>query len=192
MQRWLSLAAICLALGALLGFTQWQTAPAITANRQAQALAELRRLLAPLPIATATAEHAQATLTNSGFWPMCHQVTVAQAVAKGYGGPITLYLRYQPGECTTLGCAPPQIKRLHVIQHTETPGIGDFFERRQPQWLAQVAKQLALGEVGTIDAVTGATITANAIVAAVRANATSVSAVPFATQTCHSELEPNA
>ncbi len=191
MKRWLSITGICVALGLLLGFTQWQTAPAIQANRQAQALATLRQLVAPQSIATAQITSARQGLGNGGFWPMCVDTLVAQTTATGYGGPINLLIRYSAGTCINDQCDAPSITRVLVVQHSETPGIGDFFERQRPYWLQQLQQlkptlpgQPAANQDAAIDAVSGATITANALINTVRANVTAASAIQFSEQPC--------
>ncbi len=184
MKRWLSVAGICLALGALLGYTHWQTSPAIAANRQAEALAALRELVDPLPIPAAQISAAQDALAGGGFWPMCSSTTVAQIDAKGYGGPISLLISYQAGQCKDDSCNATTIDKVMVVKHAETPGIGDFFERRYPTWLASLAQLMPPDTAQAVDAIAGATITVNALANAVRANATMATAVPFASQPC--------
>lgn len=67
---------------------------------------------------------------------------------------------------------------VQVLQHRETPGLGDAFERREPQWLQQFAgrslsdppqqRWTVRRDGGDFDQFTGATITPRAIVKGVR------------------------
>jgi len=87
----------------------------------------------------------------------------------GYRGPIELLVAIAP-DGTLIG--------VRVLHHDETPGLGDFFEKRDPRWLDRF-RGLSLSnppqqrwsvkrDGGDFDAFTGATITPRAIVTAVR------------------------
>jgi electron transport complex protein RnfG len=87
----------------------------------------------------------------------------------GYRGPIELLVAIAH-DGTLLG--------VQVIRHDETPGLGDAFEKREPDWLPRF-RGLSLSnppqqrwavrkDGGDFDAFTGATITPRAIVKAVR------------------------
>ena len=87
----------------------------------------------------------------------------------GYRGPIELLVAIT-NDGTLLG--------VQVIRHNETPGLGDAFEKREPNWLPHF-RGLSLSnppqqhwavrkDGGDFDAFTGATITPRAIVKAVR------------------------
>lgn len=92
-----------------------------------------------------------------------------RTVAPGYRGPIELLVAIDC-EGTLLG--------VRVLRHDETPGLGDAFEKREPQWLERF-RGLSLShppqqrwsvehDGGDFDTLTGATITSRAIVTAVR------------------------
>jgi len=92
-----------------------------------------------------------------------------RTVAPGYRGPIELLV--------ALDCDGTLIG-VRVLRHEETPGLGDAFEKREPQWLERFPG-LSLSDPpqqrwtvkrdgGDFDALTGATITSRAIVTAVR------------------------
>ena len=66
------------------------------------------------------------------------------------GGDIELLLASRPG----------QLKGLRVVRHEETPGLADFIES---DWIRQFESRPPL----SVDTVTGATITSNAIKRAV-------------------------
>jgi len=67
---------------------------------------------------------------------------------------------------------------VQVLSHNETPGLGDAFERREPEWLERFRgrsledppqrRWAVRKDGGEFDQFTGATITARAIVKAVR------------------------
>lgn len=87
----------------------------------------------------------------------------------GYRGPIELLVAIAH-DGTLIG--------VQVIAHQETPGLGDAFERRQPQWLdsfrgrslsdPQQSRWTVRKDGGDFDQFTGATITPRAIVKQVR------------------------
>ncbi|MFU8796994.1 MAG: RnfABCDGE type electron transport complex subunit G [Dehalococcoidia bacterium] len=87
------------------------------------------------------------------------------AVGKGYGGDISILVGLED-EAT--------IRGITVISHTETPGLGskiteDFFTA---QFLSTGVDDVALRrDGGQIDSITGATISARAVVEAVRITA---------------------
>lgn len=87
----------------------------------------------------------------------------------GYRGPIELLVAIAR-DGTLIG--------VQVIHHNETPGLGDAFEKREPDWLPRFRglslsnppqqKWTVRRDGGDFDAFTGATITPRAIVKAVR------------------------
>ncbi|HSN70432.1 MAG TPA: electron transport complex subunit RsxG [Steroidobacteraceae bacterium] len=87
----------------------------------------------------------------------------------GYGGPIALMIAIR-SDGTLAG--------VSVLEHRETPGLGDLFEPRRSNWLETFVGR-SLGDPpaddwavrkdgGAFDQFTGATITPRAIVNAVR------------------------
>lgn len=87
----------------------------------------------------------------------------------GYRGPIELLIAIEH-DGTLLG--------VQVLQHNETPGLGDAFERRRPDWLDRFRgssladppqnRWTVRKDGGDFDQFTGATITPRAIVKQVR------------------------
>jgi len=84
----------------------------------------------------------------------------------GYNGPIRMLL----------GIAPDgRIMRARVLRHRETPGLGDAIETEKSDWIRQFdGKSLGAPPVwalkadnGSFDALTGATVTPRAVVAAI-------------------------
>lgn len=87
----------------------------------------------------------------------------------GYNGNIRLLLAIQPDG---------KLAGVRVMEHHETPGLGDLIESKKSDWIAQFSGHSltdppALGwrvkrDGGAIDQLTGATITSRAVVAAVQ------------------------
>jgi electron transport complex protein RnfG len=95
---------------------------------------------------------------------------ILQAVAPvGYRGPITLRIAI---------AYDGTVLRVQVLEHQETPGLGDVFELPPQRWLASfrgrslasppTARWSVRKDGGDFDQFTGATITPRAIVNAVR------------------------
>ena len=61
----------------------------------------------------------------------------------------------------------PQIGRLQVVRHQETPGISDFLRTPESGWLAGLQSRNH-AELSRIDTVSGATITSSALLAHLR------------------------
>lgn len=86
----------------------------------------------------------------------------------GYSGPIRLLVAIEPGGT---------VLAARVLQHKETPGLGDFIETRKSDWITRfTAKSLQAPapagwrvrkDGGEFDQYTGATVTSRAVVAAV-------------------------
>ena len=88
----------------------------------------------------------------------------------GYSGPVRLYIAVTP-DGRLLG--------VRVIEHQETPGLGDAIEEQRSGWIRQFdgrsledpppARWKVRKDGGDFDQFTGATVTPRAVVAAVRA-----------------------
>jgi electron transport complex protein RnfG len=86
----------------------------------------------------------------------------------GYSGPIRLLVAIEPGG---------KVLAARVMQHKETPGLGDFIETRKSDWITRfTGKSLQAPapagwrvrkDGGEFDQYTGATVTSRAMVAAV-------------------------
>lgn len=72
-------------------------------------------------------------------------------VAEGHGGPLEVSVTTKDNKITN----------VKILKHTESPNVGDYVMKFIP---AQIVKQQTLG----VDAVSGATVTSNGILAAVR------------------------
>lgn len=87
----------------------------------------------------------------------------------GYAGPIRLLVAVDPAG---------RLLATRAIDHSETPGIGDFVDRRDGGWLDQFAGRSLAGpdaarwqlasDDGDFDAVAGATVTSRAVVGGLR------------------------
>lgn len=90
---------------------------------------------------------------------------VVDAVAQGYAGPIRLIVgvRYDGS-----------VTGVRIVEHAETPGLGDVFATDRGAWLATFrgrgsdTRWAVAKDGGDFDQFAGATITPRAIVAAVR------------------------
>ena len=190
MKTWLSLLAICILLGGLLSGTHRLTKPTIEANRSAAERALLVAEVAPQGLP-------ERLSWQGGYLPICEQLTLESLTTPGYGGPMTLLISYHREPCNPdqSQCQQPSLRSLKVSQHAETPGIGDFFETTRPQWLQQLeGVQLSQAQTPTLpqlDAVSGATITANALRNGVLAALTVGSAIPFTAEPCDPGYPPS-
>ena len=86
----------------------------------------------------------------------------------GYSGPIRLLVAIEPGGT---------VLAARVLQHKETPGLGDFIETRKSDWIARFTGRSPQSPApagwrvrkdgGEFDQYTGATVTSRAIAGAV-------------------------
>ena len=94
---------------------------------------------------------------------------VGSVAPNGYSGAIRLLTSVtQSGE----------IRRVHVLEHHETPGLGDKIERKKSTWIDRFTGQSLQGDKdprwavkkdgGMFDSFTGATITPRAVVGGVK------------------------
>ena len=83
------------------------------------------------------------------------------STSSGYNGKITMWV-------ATDGAG--KIRGVRVIEHTETPGIGDLIERPVSDWIEQFSgMSLENSWNDDVDYVSGATITTRAVAKAVHA-----------------------
>lgn len=149
------LVVICSIVGLLLGAVSNLTLPVITANREAEAWATYSALIpdAPdfaalpcdVPGVTACMEAAE----GKGY--------VVTAQSKGYSGPVPMGVAFGPDGTITSVVGMP---------NTETPGLGTKVTDQEfsSQFVGRAAEPLAIDD---IDAITGATISSKAALAAV-------------------------
>lgn len=159
-----------------------RAAPQIEASRRARLLAELTVVLGGVaydndPLAD-TVPASDAELLGTGETLLAHRVRLrGQPVAvllnvvapDGYSGAIRLLVAIDP-EGRVLGA--------RVLEHRETPGLGDFIESRRSGWIGQftgrslgdppASRWQARKDGGDFDHFTGATVTSRAVVRAIR------------------------
>ncbi len=178
----LPLTLLALVLALLLASLAQLTAPRISANVQHHAQRQLAELL-QVPVAQLAAQ----PVPTSYPLRVCvgaEQRLVSQHRAKGYAGDIQYLLASSNG----------RILGIAILQHQETPGLGDRIEPAKSNWLQQF---LALPapttaddwrlrrDAGPVDGISGATITARALTASI---AGALLAVPATTHDCDLQL----
>lgn len=94
---------------------------------------------------------------------------VAITSPDGYSGPIRLLVGIHPGG---------RVAAVRVVEHRETPGLGDGIEARRSDWIRQFSgtrpddppadRWRPDRRDGDFDTLTGATITSSAVIRAVR------------------------
>ena len=157
----LALVAIALVCATLLAGTRALTAPHISANHAMAAQQELHALLG---------REVGSIPENwiDGLWQRCDGSLIVRAQVPGYAGPIELLAALS-------GNPPERLSGVRITRHQETPGIADFLNRPEAGWLAALSDS-AVSELKATDAVTGATITSKAVLAALLGATTRASA----------------
>lgn len=149
----LSIAAIAGICAGLLALTQQLTGDRIENNIHERELRQITEL-------TGTPPPASSTWTGE-VWNMCNDTVLVRADAAGYGGTVSLLVAMKQES---------QQHRLHglrVASHQETPGLADFLGQPDGGWLGELRGRNESG-IGSVDTVTGATITSRAVLAGVR------------------------
>ena len=157
------LAIICLVVAALLGLVNQVTAPAIAANTEKTIQDSLKVVLPADSYEKVEYDGGDITLDTGTVVPV---LAVYQAGEEGYvvetnspngfGGAIDMMAGINSaGEVTGLA----------IITHAETSGLGS--KATDPEWQAQFAGATDIVSVtkdgGTIEAITGSTITSRAV-----------------------------
>lgn len=177
----LGLSAFAALTVGLVAVTQVLTAPAIARNQAELERAALARVLPVAPDPAAAAPPAvtvpgaplglrrEALVHRVGDPDRVRAIALPARAPDGYSGAIDLLVGVD---------AEGRVTGVEVTQHRETPGLGDKIERRKSDWIRGFEGR-ALGDPpaerwtvapdgGAFDALTGATITPRAVVAAVR------------------------
>lgn len=149
------LVAICAVVGLLLGSANNLTLPIIMANREAEAWATYSSLIpdapdfAALPCDVPGVTACMEAADSKGY--------VVTAQAKGYSGPVPMGVAFG---------LDGTIVNVIGMKNTETPGLGTKVaeEEFSSQFVGRAAEPLTIND---IDAVTGATISSKAALAAV-------------------------
>lgn len=184
-------AAFCVAI---LGLVYQQTAPRIEQQRQASKMAILTEVLPGIEVTSSLLQDCVLVqdaelLGRPGKQQLyrwrdaqgLHAYILETTAPDGYSGNIDLIVAAKP-DGTVLG--------TRVLNHQETPGLGDKIEARRSPWIFSfsgkvvtddnASKWAVRKDGGDFDQFTGATITPRAVVKAVR------NAVVFVQQ--HAEL----
>ena len=114
----------------------------------------------PLPCLLGLASRSSQSIKNwiDGLWQRCDGSLIARARSPGYAGPIELLV-------ALTGDPAQRLSGVRVTRHQETPGIADFLNQPDTGWLAALMDS-DMSQLKTTDAVTGATITSKAVLAA--------------------------
>ncbi len=150
-QSILALVGIALVCATLLAGTRALTAPQITANHAMLAQNELRALLGKEVVSVPED-------WIDGLWQRCDGSLIARTQVAGYAGPIELL-------AALTGNPAERLSGVRITRHQETAGIADFLNRPDAGWLAALADS-TVSDLTARDAVTGATITSKAVLAA--------------------------
>lgn len=177
-----TLAGIAALCTALVAFTYELTDERIAANEQIWLEQNLRPALSGLSYdsgigaskVTVPAPHALPGSADALIYRVYSAGAPAAALfvvnaRDGYSGPIRLLVGVG---------IDGRVTGVHVLEHRETPGLGDLVESSKSDWATQftgrsisdpVAAGWAIrGDGGTFDQLTGASVTPRAIVKAVR------------------------
>ena len=154
--NWRSLVSLVLIAGFCGKALVWVnaiTAPRIETQRQEQARALMNSLLLPeqrIELKTLESWRGDTLGACTDWW-------LLRLSENGYAGPIEFLAYWQTFE----GDLPSVIK-LRVLNHLETPGIGDFIDHERSDYLPD-RDNWTLTEWQTADTLSGATITHNAL-----------------------------
>ncbi|MBM4221378.1 MAG: RnfABCDGE type electron transport complex subunit G [Gammaproteobacteria bacterium] len=173
-----SLVVFAALAGLLLGIARDATRARIADNEERRVLAELSAILPPalydnephrdtLVLELPGDEPRQIWRARRAGQPVA--VVLSSLAADGYSGQIRLLVAL-----TVEG----QILGVRVASHSETPGIGDVIDARKSPWIRSFDGR-SLGQPeesrwslrkdgGDIDAISGATVSSRAVVAATR------------------------
>ncbi len=137
-----SLLGISLVCAVLLATTRAQTADPIQANREARNWRLAFDLVGTFDTANRDFESHTLTLEDGS--------RLVRGTVAGYAGDIGL-LAALDGQQRLIG--------VRVTRHSETPGLGDFIDTERSPWIRQFADR----RPASVDSVTGATITSQAV-----------------------------
>ena len=173
------LAAICTAL---VSFTNEVTSVRITANEQAYLEQSLARVLEGIPYTNKLSE-STIVIEPPHELPGDVPVTVYRVYSDnvpvaalfvvtardGFAGPIKLLIGID-----TSG----SISNVRILEHRETPGLGDLIESSKSDWIQQFRKSSLAApdrnvwaikrDGGSFDQLTGASVTPRAVIKAIK------------------------
>ena len=145
----LAFLALVLCCGALIAATAALTGDRIEENRA-------RRFLRTLTELTGSARAAADVEWSGDVAHLCTGRALLRGTAEGYGGPVRWLA------AANVSAETPVLHAIRITEHQETPGIVDFLDEPTSGWLGSLPGATA-GELRTVDAVSGATITSRAI-----------------------------
>lgn len=173
---------IAIFAAAIVGLTRELTRERVAASQAERTLALLRSVLGEQPFDNAphadtilvsdpdllgSADAVPAYRARLGAKPVA--VVLTARAPQAYSGPIRLLVGIA-ADGTLLG--------VRVIEHEETPGLGDAIDARRSPWILQFSgrslttppgpRWAVARDGGEFDQVSGATVTSRAVVAAVR------------------------
>ena len=157
----LSLTGICLAVGCILSGVQLLTAGPIAQAETESRQAAIRAVMPPYR--QLVSDTLQGFARYRGY-DQQHRLTgtAVQAVGNGFGGPFTVMVGFRPDGAIT---------GYQVLQHTETPGLGakmtQAFQTALTAWNPCSGPMKVKQDGGEVDAITAATISSRAFLAAV-------------------------
>lgn len=137
-----SLLGISLVCAVLLATTRAQTADPIRANREARNWRLAFDLVGTFETANRDFGSHRLILENG--------TRLVRGTVAGYAGDIGL-LAALDGQKRLIG--------VRVTRHNETPGLGDFIDVQRSPWIRQFADR----RPSSVDSITGATITSQAV-----------------------------
>ena len=143
MRPLLSIAAIGLCCGLLLAGVHALTEPAIEANRSRHVWQLAFELVGDSFDPTGLVWQGDQVQTPGGIW-------LKRSRVQGYAGEISLLAAFDE---------QGRLAGARVAGHRETPGLGDFIDLDKSPWMLRFATTPPL----EVDAVTGATITSEAV-----------------------------
>ncbi|WP_035477503.1 electron transport complex subunit RsxG [Aliagarivorans taiwanensis] len=181
-QNALKLACFAAACTALVSAVNWFTSPLIAEQLQLQTERQMQEVLPEKIVFGGFDAHCFSNISQQFLgtaealpsWQIEKEsqavATVYQTVAPdGYNGDILLLVGIDDNDTVT---------GVRVLQHSETPGLGDKLELRKSDWINSFAGQRLNSDEdsrwavkkdgGQFDSFTGATITPRAVVKAVR------------------------
>lgn len=166
------LAAICIVMAFLLGLVNMVTEPAIQDNDQKKIN---EAMAAVLPVYTdgeyTEVEYAAEGTIVTGIYQAGDMGYVVQVQpTSGFSGAIDMMVGID---------ASGAVQGVSIIKHAETPGLGA--KATDPEWQAQfigtTEALTVMKDGGTIQSITGSTITSRAVCEGVNAARTAVEAV---------------
>lgn len=159
-----SFTLIALICATTLAVTHWLTEKQIEDNRKNFALQQLAQVL-PNANERIIKVHPNSAVYSSQLESIQTGNILPLSTSQGYNGYISGWLAIDLNR---------QVRGIRIVEHSETPGIGDVIEATKSRWIDQFLGQgsdSAIFELkldqGSFDHVSGATITTRALTRAI-------------------------